>query len=353
MIFPQRMKHKPLSVLLTSTFLIGMAVAAERPTALPDIARFVAIDNVCAWPQLTVLRNGTIAAIIHNQPAHGLREGDVECWTSASGEFWTKAGTPTQHEPNTIRMNHASGLATNGDLIVLCSGWTNEKQAGREKQKPFRDATLRPLVCRSADGGRTWTRSAEFPVPEKSQFIPFGPIAAGEDGTLHASCYANRKAWHFRCDDDGRTWQPTSVIAEGYNETSLLHLGGKRWLAAARLDSTDLFRSEDDGATWHGPQCVTGRDEINGHLARLKESRRLLIEAGQAVENCLGHRPFGRHRGGREHRQQAPPPRQETQRVFEARGLRGLFAQAMKSISGCCPRKDSLEMPSHFLSAVA
>lgn len=263
---------------------IGMAPAAEPP---PAITRYVAVDNVCAWPQLTMLRDGSIAAILHNQPAHGLREGDVECWTSANGEFWTKAGTPTQHEPNTIRMNHAAGLAKNGDLLVLCSGWTNEQQPGHEKQKPFRDATLRPVVCRSSDGGRTWTRSAEFPVPEKSQFIPFGPIVTGEDGTLHASCYANRNAWHFRSEDDGKTWQPASVIAPGYNETSLLHLGGKHWLAATRLDSTDLFRSDDDGATWQGPQRVTEPKELNGHLARLKDGR-LLLSYGNRLKDQFG-----------------------------------------------------------------
>ncbi|MFA6543719.1 MAG: sialidase family protein [Limisphaerales bacterium] len=267
--------------------LMGMAMAAEPSAEPPLIARYVAVDNVCAWPQLAVLRDGTIAAILHNQPAHGLCEGDVECWTSASGEFWTKAGTPTQHEPNTIRMNHAAGLAKNGDLIVLCSGWTNEQQPGRPKQKPFRDATLRPLVCRSSDGGHTWTRSKEFPVPETNQFIPFGPIVAGEDGALHASCYANRSAWHFRSHDDGRTWQPGAVIAAGYNETSLLHLGGKRWMGAARLNSTDLFRSDDDGATWQGPQPVTGHGEINGHLARIRDGR-LLLSYGNRIKDQYG-----------------------------------------------------------------
>ena len=66
-------------------FLAGIAVAAEPPAEPSRITRFVAVDNVCAWPQLTVLRDGTIAAILHNKPAHGGMEGDVECWTSADG----------------------------------------------------------------------------------------------------------------------------------------------------------------------------------------------------------------------------------------------------------------------------
>jgi protein-lysine methyltransferase-like protein len=38
----------------------------------------VAIDNVCAWPNLTLLRDGTIVATIHNQPSHLKVPGDVD-----------------------------------------------------------------------------------------------------------------------------------------------------------------------------------------------------------------------------------------------------------------------------------
>ena len=48
----------------------------------------------------------------------------------------------------------------------------------------------------------------------------------------------------------------------------------------------DLFTSDDDGATWRGPQRVTGRNEINGHLLRLKDGRLLL---------SYGVRVAGRH----------------------------------------------------------
>jgi hypothetical protein len=279
--------------------LCGQSASAP---ALTILQRFIAVDNVCAWPQLTVLRDGTISAILHNKPSHGGMEGDVECWTSADGAFWKLAGTPTRHEPNTIRMNHAAGLAKNGDLLVLCSGWTNEKQPQRPKQAKFRDDILRSWVCRSSDGGKSWSVLKEFAaaLPGWTEFIPFGPIVVGEDGALHTSCYAGEwmdptkttrtksyRSWHFRSDDDGKTWRPTSVIGEKHNETSLLHLGGKRWLAAARTDAVELFRSEDDGATWQGPQRVTARNEINAHLLRLKDGR-LLLSYGNRVKGQFG-----------------------------------------------------------------
>ena len=94
------------------------------------MSRYMAIDNVCAWPNLTMLPNGTIVAVIHNTPSHGQMEGSVECWVSNNGEFWEMRGMPVQNDPNTVRMNVAAGLANNGDLLVITSGWTNEQQPG-------------------------------------------------------------------------------------------------------------------------------------------------------------------------------------------------------------------------------
>ena len=56
---------------------------------------YIAIDNVCAWPNLTRLPDGAIVANIFNQPCHGKWEGDVECWASEDGgRFWSLRGTP-------------------------------------------------------------------------------------------------------------------------------------------------------------------------------------------------------------------------------------------------------------------
>ena len=93
--------------------------------------RFVAIDNVCAWPNLTALAHGTLIATIFNQPTHGGWEGDVECWASADGGLtWNHRGTPTRHQPGCNRMNVGAGTSADGDLIVLASGWTGRGEAG-------------------------------------------------------------------------------------------------------------------------------------------------------------------------------------------------------------------------------
>ena len=45
----------------------------------------VAVENACAWPSLTLMRDGTVVAILHNKPAHATMEADVECWASSDG----------------------------------------------------------------------------------------------------------------------------------------------------------------------------------------------------------------------------------------------------------------------------
>ena len=102
-----------------------------------NLESYIAIDNVCAWPKLTPMPDGSIAAVIFNQPTHGRWQGDVECWGSR---------------------------------------------------------------------------------------------------------------------DDGRTWEPRSVIQRGdTNETALLNVDGNRLLAAVRTSQArdvELFESDDAGGTW-------------------------------------------------------------------------------------------------------
>jgi len=252
------------------------------------IERYVVVDNVCAWPNLTLLRDGSIAAVIHNQPSHSLLEGDIDCWVSQDGALWEKRGNPTPNDLNTVRMNVAAGRAGDGNLVVLCSAW---------QMKPRR--VLAPWVSRSADGGRTWSIIKSFPKAEQgwTEFVPFGPILPGADGRLHTTCYSRgikdssaRHVWHFTSQDDGRTWERGSVIGPNHNETSIFHLEGKRWLAAARtnpLYRVELFRSDDDGVTWRGAEPITQTRELNAHLLRLKDGR-ILLSYGKRLQGESG-----------------------------------------------------------------
>src|SRR4030095_2239462 len=117
------MKSICLVLLAVLTFSLS-SVAAE-------LERYVAVDNVCAWPNLTLLKDGTIVAAIFNHPSHGEAGGDVEGWTSTEGGRIGKwRGVPAAHEPRTNRMNVAAGTANDGALVVLASGWGGENFRG-------------------------------------------------------------------------------------------------------------------------------------------------------------------------------------------------------------------------------
>ena len=203
----------------------------QPPDIGQKIERYVSIDNVCAWPNLTKLPDGTIAAIIFGKPSHGQMAGDIECWSSADGRFWEKRGHPAPNEPNTNRMNVAAGRAGNGDLLVLCSGWTDEKQPERPKQAVFRDDILQNWVCRSTDGGRTWTQLKNFVAPDAgwTAFIPFGDIFVGERGSLHVSCYGGEFV------DPSKRYADI-IIPEGGHNTIALDMLVARIEAMLRAD---------------------------------------------------------------------------------------------------------------------
>jgi len=178
----------------------------------------------------------------------------------------------------------AAGVAANGDLIVISSGWSDP--AGET-----RGTIMPPLVSRSADGGRTWTIDAgAFPEPwpetgkrptsPEGRLVPFGDILPGQDGTLRVAMYTSGPGATrvYGSSDDGRTWKDLGVVNPDavINEPALLHLGGGRWLLAARLDGLDLYASDDDGRSWTLQETLTGARQHPGHLLRLRDGSVLL-----------------------------------------------------------------------------
>lgn len=276
---------------------------------IEQLERYVSIDNVCAWPNLTVLRDGTIIATIFNQPSHAQREGDVECWASTDGgRFWEIRGIPARHDPDANRMNVAAGMAKNGDLVVVASGWSLAPAGG--PGQPRKNMTvLRAWVSVSSDGGRTWkVRKDAFPVAEKdmTEFIPFGDILPGNDGSLRVLAYAQsldkkiNKVSMFRSTDDGKTWKLLSLLSDGHkvtesidghNETAFFHVGNGKWIAAARRwrggQALDLIVSDDDGKTWRYDQALTEASQHPAHVQRLKNGK-LLLTYGNRIAGEFG-----------------------------------------------------------------
>jgi BNR repeat-like domain len=268
--------------------LLCVATAFSFPMSGAELERYVAVDNVCAWPNLTLLKDGTIVATIFNHPSHGLAEGDVECWASTDGgRIWKLRGVPAPHEPGTNRMNVAAGTANDGSLIVLASGWGGQN---------FRGKILEPWANRSSDGGKTWRRSKAITLPTGIDYlVPFGDVVAvsgqllaapfyHEQGTFSAARDPKRKrlgtSYLLFSQDDGVTWGDAVVIgADDYNETAVLRLAPNRWLAAARTfgdGHLDLFVSTDEGRSWARSGPLTLPSQHPAHLMKLSDGRVLL-----------------------------------------------------------------------------
>lgn len=282
-------------MILRRAFLTASAapLVAAPAAGGPVIETRVAIQNVCAWPKLRRLEDGTLLAFIFNQPCHGRWEGDLDCWESRDdGRRWRFRSRVAPHEPATNRMNCATGFARNGDLLVICGGWSNKGPAGEIRPGPSH--VLRPWVCRSSDQGRTWKINREFPDPpptptgRDNQYYPFGAIETAGDGSLCVAVYVargkEREAYVLRSRDDGTTWSHrTPLNVPGGNETWILHLGGGRWLAAGReLNPSQpghylvLLSSEDDARSWRKRMPLTLPTQINGNLMKLADGRILL-----------------------------------------------------------------------------
>jgi hypothetical protein len=312
------MKLNPMSAptLMLSMVVCSGVTAAEQGKAPYVLDRdgsvpqpVVAVADVAAWPNLTQLPDGTIIALIYNQPSHGQMPGDVDCWaTEDAGVTWTKRSTAAPRgTPQQNRMNTAAGLTADGKLILVTSGWS-EPGNPDAKGKPNIGELLPTWVCISDDGGYTWRIDEQsFPNgPDGRPMIPFGDIMPGEDGMLRVAAYstpdeepaqqaakqagdnlaqraAHGQNWIVR--GDGRNWDAPVRIAHRprRNETAILHLGGGKWIAAARKAGLELFFSEDDAKTWTMlGERVTDNLQHPGHLMRLKD-RSIMLSYGNRV----------------------------------------------------------------------
>jgi len=282
----------------------AMAGDGESSPGIDVIARTVGVTNVCAWPNLTPLPDGAVIATIFNQPCHGLWEGDIDCHaTTDGGATWHLRGTPAPHQPATARMNVAAGRSGSGDLIVLASGWSHRpppppEGTPAEGHRP--PAAVLPIwVCRSTDGGTTWTHAEGVELPSRSRLaaerglalsdrlIPFGDVIEINDGLLGVCLYGSHPdtkttdTYFFTSADDGRTWRFAAVIAaDGYNETTPLRLPSGDLLACARTvkprQYLELFRSADNGLHWTLEGVVSETLQHPAHLLMLADGRLLL-----------------------------------------------------------------------------
>jgi len=271
------------------------------------LERYVAIDNKCAWPNLTLMPDGSIVAAIFGEPCHQLWEGSSECWISTDGgKLWSFLSVPAHHEAGRTRGDLAAGLTHEGAFVALVSGRKFVPATGEVLDRPrtFEEqGNYEAAISRSTDAGKTWSIEGtldDFP-PNVSNAVPFGDVVKLPGNRLAVSCYsssedhledeADDSAWIYFSDDDGRTWGDARIIgADRYNETDLLVLADGKMLAASRTTKTghtEIFASADDGQTWTCRGPVTAAMHMPAHLLQLQDGS-ILLTCGVRLRGMLG-----------------------------------------------------------------
>lgn len=139
--------------------------------------------------------------------------------------------------------------------------------------------------------------------PEE-RVIPFGPIVRASDGTLRFCAYhrpapeIDSSTYMISSADDGKTWNIVSEIAFRTNETALLEVADKEWLAICRVfkekgtkggEPMRQYRSTDNGNTWVDEGLVTGELGHPASLIRTDDGRILLTYSDRKRNRILAH----------------------------------------------------------------
>lgn len=276
------------------------------------LERFVAIDNVCSWPQIRIDNEDNILLTGFNQPCHGKTEGDVDCYKSIdSGRFFEYIGTPVVHKKTTNRMNHFSGFANNGDFISVVSGYDNrpiEIEYDEEiyKKKYFHNCKIiPPILARSKDGGKTYTNTPFDLNLGNNGVIPFGEISKINDSTLIATVYilntkegknfptCKMKAAVVISRDDGYTWDEVYDIDNNINETAILAINENNIIAVSRttpISKSVLYRSTDGGKSWTIEEDLTMIGQMPANLYKLNDGRILLTYGVRNNKKSISYR---------------------------------------------------------------
>ena len=277
--------------------------------------RYIAVDNVCAWPHLTLMDDGSLNLEVNNAPNHRCEEGGAECWKSTDGgRFFKKVGSSCQgaKKEGTSFADKACGVAHNGDYIVIV---LNRDYCNKTDDKAA-------YIFRSKDGGKTYEQTGRM-MYENRTIVPCDQIRRLSDSTLAVVYWTpiDRKKYPEKktsCEarvrfsyDDGYTWDEKDdyLIGERINETSVLFYDNGEVVAVGRTEPVELiydgsqsdynygygnlvYRSKDGGKTWKFENTLLGHEMWSVNLLQLADGSTLLTSSirfpnYQAIIVCI------------------------------------------------------------------
>lgn len=244
---------------MPSIEVIGTGRIDERDSAFPQAVQLLGGDLLCSF------------SVGGGPNAQG---GTDWARSTDGGETWSLEGTilaPTE-DPYTTNFLKLS-LSPDGGTVYAYGS-----RSDREPGEGFGEGSNHPVLCRSADDGRTWSAPQVIPMPcDCALEISHGLLALASGrllapaATLPSQERLGEQVLAAVSDDGGETWPTHAVVFEdpqgklGYFEQKLAQIAPGRVMATCWtvtlgevVDQPDSFAiSDDDGSTW-GPARSTG-----------------------------------------------------------------------------------------------
>ena len=251
------------------------------------------------FPVIQLLKDGSIGAVVEAGDFHVGERGRLDFVRSLDGgESW-RAARPIEIDGPDVRNQSFISLSDGTLLVSYVHAAYHNGQF--DETRGYGEV----YVIRSNDYGDTWSSPrladlSSIPVPGP-QYSPYGKMTELPDGTILMPMYVGsrsdpkrRDSTLLRSNDGGDTWGDGSLIASGFDETTLLYLPSGKLIAMMRYSGNRDSRganlwqadSADLGYKWSKPRNVTHPYQHPADLLLLRTGRILLT---------YGHRlpPFG------------------------------------------------------------
>lgn len=232
-------------------------------------------ERESAFPQAVQLPNGDLLCSFSVGGGAHVTGGTDWARSTDGGKTWSLCGTilPPDREAGRANMLKLS-LSPDGNTIYAYGSWITdnaELQFGSGRDS-------RAIMCRSTDGGQSWSPPSDVPFPGDCPLeVSHGilPLKSGRllapTATLPHKDRLGEQVLVAISNDDGKTWPAHAVVFQdpagklGYFEQKFAEIAPNRVLATAwtvtlgdYADQEDSFAiSEDGGETWD-PARSTG-----------------------------------------------------------------------------------------------
>ena len=280
---------------MSSLFTAEMQEELKRPY-LGDAERIVALTGGGYWPTLFKLKNNTLGAILRTGAPHVGNNGALSFIYSADGgKNWSTPLTVVPPLADLDVRGSASGVMADGTIVC---GYveTNWCISGKFDISKY---SFSPYFVYSTDNGKTWSAKRKLIAPPFIEPALYGRICVLPDNTALMALYGRIEgkgkqiySGIIRSTDNGRNWDDVSIIAPGFNETTLLYLPDGRLLAFMRQEgrAVGVFQAEstDNGYTWTKPYPLTVAHQHPADAVLLNTGTLLLTYGNRIGELAVG-----------------------------------------------------------------